>query len=58
LLRDYIVKEKFVNMNDETLNLLADSLVGYDFSKLEMGELLGVINSKHPEIMSEIEGLI
>jgi len=58
LLRDYIVKEKFVNMNDETLNLLADSLVGYDFSKLEMGELLEAINSKHPEIMSEIEGLI
>ena len=58
LLRDYIFKEKFVEMTDETLNLLADSLVDYNFSELGMSEILGAINSKHPEIMDEIEGLI
>jgi len=58
LVRDYIVKERFVNMNDSTLNLIADSLKDYNFSELGMGGIIEAINEKHPELMRELEGLI
>lgn len=58
LIRDYIMKERFVNMSDNTLNLIADSLKDYRFSDLGMGGIIDAINEKHPELMSELEGLI
>jgi len=58
LIRDYIVKERFVNMKDNTLNLIADSLKDYGFSDLGMGGIIEAINEKHPELMKELEGLI
>jgi digeranylgeranylglycerophospholipid reductase len=58
LIRDYIVKERFVNMSDETLNLIADSLKDYSFSELGMSGIIEAINEKHPELMSELDGLI
>jgi digeranylgeranylglycerophospholipid reductase len=58
LIRDYIVKERFVNMSDETLNLIADSLKDYRFSELGMGGIIEAINERHPELISELEGLL
>ncbi|MDY6985703.1 MAG: NAD(P)/FAD-dependent oxidoreductase [Candidatus Thermoplasmatota archaeon] len=58
LIRDYIMKERFVNMSDNTLNLIADSLKDYRFSDLGMGGIIDAIREKHPELMSELEGLI
>lgn len=58
LIRDYIVKERFVNMSDTTLNLIADSLKDYRFSDLGMGGIIEAINEKHPELMDELDGLL
>ena len=58
LLRDYIVKERLVNMSDETLNLIADSLKDYEFPDLGMNSFIDAINEKHPELMKELIDLI
>ncbi|UCD13252.1 MAG: NAD(P)/FAD-dependent oxidoreductase [Thermoplasmatales archaeon] len=58
LKRNYAVKEILINMEDKTLNMLADSLKDYKFDELSTLSLLKALVSKHPSLLIKLKPLI
>lgn len=58
LLRNYIVKEILLDVDDKTLNMLADSLKDYKFEEFSTLSLLKALVLKHPTLLMKLKPLI
>ncbi|MDG6221067.1 MAG: NAD(P)/FAD-dependent oxidoreductase, partial [Candidatus Thermoplasmatota archaeon] len=58
LFRDWIAKEKLVTLSDETFDKLIGTLAEVGVDKLSVGNILKVIQEKHPELAEEFADLI
>lgn len=58
LRRNYVVKEIMLNMEDKTLDMLADSLKDYNFSEVSTLGLVKALVSKHPSLLVKLKPLM
>lgn len=58
LKRNYLVKEIFLNFEDKTLNMLADSLKDYNFSEINTLGLVKALVLKHPTLLMKLKPLL
>lgn len=58
LLRNYMVKEIMLDMQDKTLNMLADSLKDYKFEEFSTLSLVKALVVKHPTLLMKLKPLI
>ncbi len=58
LLRDYVVKEILLDMDDKTLNMLADSLKDYKFEEFSTLSLVKALVLKHPTLLMKLKPLM
>jgi len=58
LKRNYVTKEILLDMEDKTLNMLADSLKEYDFDEISTIGLIKALVSKHPTLLMKLRPLI
>lgn len=58
LLRNYMVKEIMLDMDDKTLNMLADSLKDYKFEEFSTLSLVKALVLKHPTLLMKLKPLI
>ena len=58
LQRNYLVKEILLDMEDETFNMLADSLKDYKFDELSTLSLIKALVLKHPKLLIKLKPLI
>jgi digeranylgeranylglycerophospholipid reductase len=58
LKRNYVVKEILLDMEDKTLNMLADSLKDYNFDELSTLSLLKALVAKHPSLLIRLKPLL
>lgn len=58
LLRDYVVKEIMLDMDDKTLNMLADSLKDYKFEEFSTLSLVKALVLKHPTLLMKLKPLM
>lgn len=58
LKRNYVVKEILLDMEDKTLNMLADSLKDYNFGELSTLSLLKALVAKHPSLLIKLKPLL
>lgn len=58
LKRNYVVKEILLEMEDITLNMLADSLKDYEFDELSTLSLIKALVSKHPSLLIRLKPLL
>lgn len=58
LLRNYMVKEIMLDMEDKTLNMLADSLKDYKFEEFSTLSLVKALVLKHPTLLMKLKPLI
>jgi digeranylgeranylglycerophospholipid reductase len=58
LKRNYIVKEILLDLEDKTLNMLADSLKNYKFDELSTYSLLKALIIKHPSLLIKLKPLM
>jgi len=58
LLRNYVVKELMLDMDDKTLNLLADSVKDYKFEEFSTLSLVKALVSKHPTLLMKLTPLL
>ncbi len=58
LKRNYVVKEILLDMQDKTLNMLADSLKDYNFDELSTLSLLKALVAKHPSLLIKLKPLL
>ncbi len=58
LARNYIAKEKFLSVDDRTLDRIVDAISDYNLSDISTRELLKVVMSAHPELLPALGGLL
>lgn len=58
LLRNYMVKEIMLDMDDKTLNMLADSLKEYKFEEFSTLSLVKALVLKHPTLLMKLKPLM
>ncbi len=58
LVRNYLAKEKLLDLDDEVLDKVIDGLSEYDLEEVSTQELLQGILNKHPELMNELMGVL
>jgi digeranylgeranylglycerophospholipid reductase len=58
LLRNYVVKEILLDMEDKTLDMLADSLKDYKFEEFSTLSLIKALVAKHPSLLVKLTPLI
>lgn len=58
LYRNWMAKEKFTDLPDETINKLIDAIAEYDIEKISVLELLKAIRAKYPELVKEFEDIL
>jgi digeranylgeranylglycerophospholipid reductase len=58
LRRNYVVKEILLDMDDKTLNMLADSLKDYKFEELSTLSLVKALVAKHPSLLIKLKPLM
>ncbi len=58
LLRNYVVKEILLDMEDKTLDMLADSLKDYQFEEFSTLSLIKALVGKHPSLLVKLTPLM
>jgi len=58
LKRNYVVKEILLEMEDKTLNMLADSLKDYKFEELSTLSIVKALVGKHPTLLMKLKPLL
>ncbi len=58
LLRNYVVKEIMLDLEDKTLNMLADSLKEYKFEEFSTLSLVKALVLKHPTLLMKLKPLM
>jgi len=58
LLRNYMVKEILLDMEDKTLDMLADSLKDYKFEEFSTMSIIKALVGKHPSLMVKLMPLM
>lgn len=58
LLRNYVAKEVLLDMDDKTLNLLADSLKDYKFEEFSTLSIIRALVGKHPSLLVKLTPLM
>jgi digeranylgeranylglycerophospholipid reductase len=58
LLRNYVVKEIMLDLEDKTLNMLADSLKDYKFEEFSTLSLVKALVLKHPTLLMKLKPLM
>ena len=58
LFRNWIAKEKLVTLSDETFDKIIGTLAEVGVDKLSVGNILTVINERHPELVEEFADLL
>ena len=58
LKRNYMVKELFLDFDDKTINMLADSLKDYNFDEINTLGLVKALVSKHPTLLMKLKPLL
>jgi digeranylgeranylglycerophospholipid reductase len=58
LLRNYIAKDVLLDMDDKTLNMLADSLKDYKFEEFSTLSILKALVGKHPSLLMKMAPLM
>jgi len=56
--RNYLAKEKMLQVSDETLDKIVSAIAEYDPKEISTEELLKALSSKYPEVMEELGGLL
>ncbi len=56
--RNYIAKEKLLELSDDTINKVIDALQGYEIARITTADILRMVQERYPEIMSEFEDLL
>ena len=54
MVRNFLAKEKLLEVSDEILDKVIDAIAGYDLKEVNTEELLKAIASKYPEILDDI----
>jgi digeranylgeranylglycerophospholipid reductase len=57
-IRNYIAKEKILNLSDDLINKIIDALQGYKIERITTADILRMVQERYPEIMSELEDLL
>jgi len=55
LKRNYMVKEIFLDFDDKTINMLADSLKDYNFDEINTLGLVKALVAKHPTLLMKLK---
>ncbi len=58
LYRNYIAKEKLLEMSDDTINKIIDALQGYKIERITTADILRMVQERYPEIMNELADLL
>ncbi|NOQ54724.1 MAG: geranylgeranyl reductase family protein, partial [Thermoplasmata archaeon] len=58
LFRNYIAKEKLLELSDDTINKVIDALQGYKIERITTADILRMVQERYPEIMKEFEDLL
>jgi digeranylgeranylglycerophospholipid reductase len=58
LLRNYVAKEIMLDMEDKTLDMLADSLKDYKFEEFSTLSIIKALVSKHPSLLVKLTPLM
>ncbi|MCI0496857.1 MAG: NAD(P)/FAD-dependent oxidoreductase [Thermoplasmata archaeon] len=58
LVRNYVAKEKAVNLSDETFDRIIGALCELEVSHITTGEILAAVAKVAPEFMAELEDLL
>lgn len=56
--RNYIAKEKLLELSDDTINKVIDALQGYEIARITTADILRMVQERYPEIMREFEDLL
>ena len=56
--RNYIAKEKLLELSDDTINKIVDALQGYKIERITTMEILRMVQERYPEVMSELQDLL
>ncbi len=56
--RNYLAKEKMLQVSDETMDRIVSAIAEYDLEEISTEELLKALVSRYPEIMDELGGLV
>jgi digeranylgeranylglycerophospholipid reductase len=52
--RNFLAKEKLIEISDETLNSVVSAISEYDLKEMSTEELLKALKDKHPELVDKI----
>ncbi len=58
LYRNWLAKEKLVQLSDETFDKVIDALQGVKLEKLSVHNILKAVNEKYPEVTKEFEAFL
>lgn len=58
LYRNWLAKEKLVQLNDETFDKVIDALAGFKLEKLSVHNILKAVHEKYPEVTKEFEAFL
>ena len=58
LFRNYIAKEKLLELTDDTINKIIDALQGYKIERITTADILRMVQERYPEIMDELADLL
>ncbi|UCC93652.1 MAG: NAD(P)/FAD-dependent oxidoreductase, partial [Thermoplasmata archaeon] len=58
LFRNYVAKEKLLELTDDTINKIIDALQGYKIERITTADILRMVQERYPEIMHELEDLL
>ncbi len=58
LFRNYVAKEKLLELSDDTINKVIDALQGYKIDRITTADILRMVQERYPEIMKEFEDLL
>jgi len=58
LFRNYIAKEKLLELSDDTINKIIDALQGYKIERITTADILRMVQERYPEIMNELADLL
>jgi len=58
LYRNYIAKEKLLELSDDTINKIIDALQGYRIERITTADILRMVQERYPEIMNELADLL
>ncbi|MCK4614438.1 MAG: NAD(P)/FAD-dependent oxidoreductase [Thermoplasmata archaeon] len=58
LLRNFIAKEKLVELSDDIFNKIIHALEGYEIEKITTLDILRAVQERYPEVIEELEDLL